>query len=260
LDKLQVFRKAGIQVAIDDSDLDSMTLSKYRRFAIDYLKIVQPFILDNMTDPNGLGLSEIIVMAHKLGFKVIAEGVETQSQHELLTSSRCDFAQGNFYSKPVPSEEFEALLQHGLKAQAVNEIILEKSDHLLLTEQEAVAFLAPHMPSKPVKSWLIHDRQSDPIIPFYMVQGQPCYLESDLEKFVTQTLKKSARFIRLNNRLHPERRNLQDRRKYVKQNADLQHGIKRRRRGDLGLRLHSDQENLVGVALDRRLRSNQTEQ
>jgi EAL domain-containing protein (putative c-di-GMP-specific phosphodiesterase class I) len=258
--KLHEFREAGMQVAIDDSELDSMTLSKYRNFAIDYLKIVQPFILDDMTDPNGLALSEIIVMAHKLGFKVIAEGVETQRQHELLASSKCDFAQGNFYSKPVPPEEFEALLQQGLKAQTPAEsgVSIETSDHLLLTEQEAVAFLQPHMPSKPVKTWLANDRQSDPIIPFFLVQGQPCYLESNLEKFVTHTLKTSARFIRLDNRLHPERRNLQERRRHGNQSAVLQHGIKRRRRGDLGLRLQTDLAHSAG--LDRRSRTNQTGQ
>jgi diguanylate cyclase (GGDEF)-like protein/PAS domain S-box-containing protein len=264
--KLHEFRKAGIQVAIDDADMDSTSLSKYRNFAIDYLKIVQPYILDNMTDPNGLALSEVIVMAHKLGFKVIAEGVETQRQHELLTAAKCDFAQGNFYSKPVPPKEFEALLQQGLIAQTRAEggITIETSDHLLLTEQEAAAFLQPHMPSKSVKTWLVHDRQSDPIIPFFLIQGQPCYLESDLEKFVTHTLKTSARFIRLNNSLYPDRRNLLDRRKQVSHRplggGDLKYGIKRRRRGDLGLRLHTDLEQRAGVGLDRRSRSNQTAQ
>jgi diguanylate cyclase (GGDEF)-like protein/PAS domain S-box-containing protein len=266
MDKLHVFREAGIQVAIDDSDMDSTSLSKYQKYDIDYLKIVQPFILDNMTDPNGLALSEIIAMAHKLGFKVIAEGVETGKQHELLTAAKCDLAQGNLYSKPVSPEEFEALLQQGLNAQARAEggITTETSDHLLLTEQEAAAFLQPHMPSKSVETWLAHDRQSDPIIPFFLIQGQPCYLESDLEKFVTHTLKTSARFIRLDNRLYPERRNLQDRRRHGNQRAldggDLKHGIKRRRCSDLGLRLNTDLEHRIGVGLDRRSRSNQSVQ
>ena len=266
MDKLHLFREAGIQVAIDDADMDYTSLSKYQKFDIDYLKIDQPFRLDNMTDPNGLALSEIIVMAHKLGFKVIAEGVETERQHELLTAAKCDLAQGNLYSKPVPPEEFEALLQQSVNAQVRAEggVTIETSDDLLLTELEAAAFLQPHMPSKSVKTWLAHDRQSDPIIPFFLIQGQPCYLESDLENFVTHTLKTSARFIRLNNRLYPERRNLQDRRRHGNHRPlggdDSQHGIKRRRRGDLGLRLHTDLEHRVGVGLDRRSRSNQTVQ
>jgi diguanylate cyclase (GGDEF)-like protein/PAS domain S-box-containing protein len=266
MSKLHEFRAAGIQVAIDDSDLNSMTLSKYRNFSIDYLKIVQPFILDNMSDPYGLALSEIIVMAHKMGFKVIAEGVETQRQHELLSSAKCDLAQGNFYSSPVPPEEFEKLLQKGLGGQAHEEHVMaiEPSDHLLLSEHEAAAFLQPHMPSKNVNTWLAHDRQSDPIIPYFLVRGQPCYLESDLEKFVSHTLKTSARFIRLNNRLHPERRYLQERRKLGNKIGMVAghspQGTKRRRRGDMGLRLHADLEHSAGLVLDRRSRSKQTEQ
>ena len=52
----------------------------------------------------------IIVMAHKLGLKVIAEGVETQQRRNLFDEAGCDYAQGYYFSEPVPVEEFEALL------------------------------------------------------------------------------------------------------------------------------------------------------
>jgi sensor c-di-GMP phosphodiesterase-like protein len=52
----------------------------------------------------------IIVMAHKLRLKVIAEGVETQQQRDLLAAYGCDYAQGWLYSKAIPAEEFETLL------------------------------------------------------------------------------------------------------------------------------------------------------
>jgi EAL domain-containing protein (putative c-di-GMP-specific phosphodiesterase class I) len=50
-------------------------------------------------------------MAHKLGIKVIAEGIETKQQRDLLAAAGCDYGQGYLFSKPVPSEEFEALLK-----------------------------------------------------------------------------------------------------------------------------------------------------
>lgn len=54
----------------------------------------------------------IIVMAHKLGLKVIAEGVETTRQYEILVNAGCDYAQGYLLSKPVSAEELEQLLMH----------------------------------------------------------------------------------------------------------------------------------------------------
>jgi len=53
----------------------------------------------------------IIVMAHKLGLKVIAEGVETEQQRELLTYANCDYAQGYLFSRPLPPEEFDEWLK-----------------------------------------------------------------------------------------------------------------------------------------------------
>jgi len=263
MDKLLVLRNAGIQVAIDDFGTDYSSLSNHKKFGVDYLKIDQSFVLNFAADPNDLALAEFIVMAHKLGLKVIAEGVETAGQRDLLAAARCDYAQGNLYSKPVLAEVFEALLQLGFDAQprAETSAMNEEPDHSLLAEHEAASFLQPHMPSKSVKAWLVHDRQHDPIIPFFLVQGQACYLESDLEKFVTRTLNPSARFVRVNNRLRPERRKPSDRRRQGDHRpmpgGATQHGIKRRRRDDMGLRLHADPEHRAGSALDRRAQSGQ---
>ena len=67
------------------------------------------------TKPDNLVLCEaIIVMAHKLGLKVIAEGVESREQCDLLANCGCDFAQGFLFSKPVPADEFEILLRQPL--------------------------------------------------------------------------------------------------------------------------------------------------
>jgi diguanylate cyclase (GGDEF)-like protein/PAS domain S-box-containing protein len=110
-EELLRLRDANIQVAIDDFGTGYSSLSYLKKFDIDYLKIDQSFVNNLETDPDNMALSEaIIVMAHKLGLKVIAEGVETDGQRSLLAAAGCDYAQGNLFSKPLPPEEFEKLL------------------------------------------------------------------------------------------------------------------------------------------------------
>jgi diguanylate cyclase (GGDEF)-like protein/PAS domain S-box-containing protein len=116
--KLLALRDAGMQVAIDDFGTGYSSLSYIKTFDIDYLKIDQSFVRNLSPNSDDLALCEaIIVMAHKLWLKVIAEGVETELQRELLQSAGCDYAQGYLFSKPVPAEEFVALLE--LRADAI---------------------------------------------------------------------------------------------------------------------------------------------
>ena len=111
-DKLLRFRDAGIQVSIDDFGTGYSALSYLKKFDIDYLKIDQSFVRNLVSDSSDLALSEaIIVMAHKLGLKVIAEGVETPEQRRLLAEAGCDYGQGYLFSKAVTPEEFELLLK-----------------------------------------------------------------------------------------------------------------------------------------------------
>jgi diguanylate cyclase (GGDEF)-like protein/PAS domain S-box-containing protein len=110
--QLLAFRDAGIQVAIDDFGTGYSALSYLKKFDIDYLKIDQSFIRNLAPDSGELALCEAITaMAHKLGLKVIAEGVETAGQYDLLKDIGCDYGQGYLFSKPLSVEAFEALPQ-----------------------------------------------------------------------------------------------------------------------------------------------------
>ena len=118
-DKLLTFRDAGIKVSMDDFGTGYSALSYLKKFHIDYLKIDQSFVRDICIDPSDLALSEaIIVMAHKLGLKVIAEGVETAEQRDLLVRCGCDYAQGYYYAKPLPPDAFERLIKQNQAAAA----------------------------------------------------------------------------------------------------------------------------------------------
>ncbi len=85
-----------------------------KRFPIDYLKIDISFIKDITADPDAAAIvTAIISMAHSLGLKTIAEGVETREQREILRPLRCDIIQGFYYSRPVPAADIEPILTHG---------------------------------------------------------------------------------------------------------------------------------------------------
>jgi diguanylate cyclase (GGDEF)-like protein/PAS domain S-box-containing protein len=110
-EKLLQFKAAGMQIAIDDFGTGYSSLAYLKKLDIDYLKIDQSFTRNLSRGSSDLALSEaIVVMAHKLGLKVIAEGVETEEQRELLAEIGCDYGQGYLFSKPVPAAAFEALL------------------------------------------------------------------------------------------------------------------------------------------------------
>ena len=109
-EKLLAFRDEGIQVAVDDFGTGYSSLSYLKKFDVDYIKIDQSFVQNLSIYSEDMILCEaIIVMAHKLGLKVIAEGVETYEQRDLLFAVGCDYGQGYLFSKPVTAEAFETL-------------------------------------------------------------------------------------------------------------------------------------------------------
>lgn len=109
--KLLELRDAGIEIAIDDFGTGYSALSYLKKFHIDYLKIDRSFTRNLAPGSSDLALCEaIIVMAHKLGLQVIAEGVETEAQRDLLAAVGCDFGQGYLFAAPMTAEAFDTWL------------------------------------------------------------------------------------------------------------------------------------------------------
>ena len=115
-ERLQKLSNAGLQIAIDDFGTGYSSLSYLKKYDIDYIKIDQSFVRNVTSGSNDMGLCEaIILMAHKLGMKVVAEGVETREQLILLSEAGCDYAQGFLFSKPVSAKEFEKITLNTMK-------------------------------------------------------------------------------------------------------------------------------------------------
>ncbi|WP_194724866.1 sensor domain-containing protein [Noviherbaspirillum malthae] len=110
-DTLLQYRDAGIQVALDDFGTGYSSMAYLKKFDIDYLKIDQSFVRDMEVNAGSRTIAEsIIVMAHKLGLKVIAEGIETDGQVRILQAAGCDYGQGHWFSKPLLPHDFEDML------------------------------------------------------------------------------------------------------------------------------------------------------
>lgn len=110
VEQLLALSDVGINVSLDDFGTGYSSLSYLQKFDIDFVKIDQSFVRHLVPTSTDFVLCQaIIAMAHALGMKVIAEGVETELQRDLLITAGCDFAQGYLYSRPVSASEFEKL-------------------------------------------------------------------------------------------------------------------------------------------------------
>jgi diguanylate cyclase (GGDEF)-like protein/PAS domain S-box-containing protein len=105
---LNQLRDIGVQISMDDFGTGYSSLSYLKRFSINCLKIDKSFVSDIMLDENDAKIvGTIIAMAHGLGLKVIAEGVEDQGQLRYLCKQECDEVQGYYFMKPISAIELE---------------------------------------------------------------------------------------------------------------------------------------------------------
>jgi EAL domain-containing protein (putative c-di-GMP-specific phosphodiesterase class I) len=108
LEILTAVRDLGIKVSVDDFGTGYSSLSYLRTLPVDEIKLDRSFIEHlPKNEKDGAIVAAIIVMAHKLGLQVVAEGIETQAQAQFLRKYECDYFQGYYFAKPAPLTELK---------------------------------------------------------------------------------------------------------------------------------------------------------
>jgi EAL domain-containing protein (putative c-di-GMP-specific phosphodiesterase class I) len=117
---LQSLRKRGVRVAIDDFGTGYSSLSYLRKFPVDALKIDQSFVrqISAAGDDRSI-VTAVIALARSLKLRVVAEGVETLDELRFLQAHQCEEAQGYYFSRPVPPEQFAKLLRNGIQVPGI---------------------------------------------------------------------------------------------------------------------------------------------
>ena len=114
--ELNQLRELGHTICVDDFGTGYSSLSYMKRLPLNIIKIDKSFIKNIPADQNDVEICQaIMTLSHSLGYEVVAEGVETEEQLEFLLKRSCNFAQGFYFSKPVPVAEFAA------RAKEINE-------------------------------------------------------------------------------------------------------------------------------------------
>jgi EAL domain-containing protein (putative c-di-GMP-specific phosphodiesterase class I)/ActR/RegA family two-component response regulator len=111
---IERLKKLGVRLALDDFGTGYSSLSYLSRLPVDLLKIDQSFVSDIITNPiNASIATATIAMAHKLGKRVVAEGVETEAQMSFLRRHECDEMQGFLFNRPCAADEITTMLREG---------------------------------------------------------------------------------------------------------------------------------------------------
>ncbi len=122
--QIKELQECGVTFSIDDFGTGYSSLSYLRDFNFDFLKIDRTFVKNSSQNGSDLALCEaMIVMAHKLKIMVIAEGIETLEQKEILFASGCEFGQGIYFSAPLPVDDFYQLEQLKLNSDSEQHVV-----------------------------------------------------------------------------------------------------------------------------------------
>lgn len=112
-DTLRALKAMGVSISLDDFGTGYASLGYLKRFPIDEVKIDRSFVSEIATNSNDADIvAGVTGLVHRLGLKVVAEGVERQEQLTVLRSLECDVVQGYFFSEPVPAEELPRVIAH----------------------------------------------------------------------------------------------------------------------------------------------------
>jgi diguanylate cyclase (GGDEF)-like protein len=118
IEAMSQLRAKGVRLSLDDFGTGYSSLNYLKRFPLDSLKIDRTFVKDVPHDPEGVAIvNGIIAMARSLDLQIIAEGVETEEQLDFVRANHCHLMQGFIFSKPLPEDEFDALLQRGARME-----------------------------------------------------------------------------------------------------------------------------------------------
>jgi diguanylate cyclase (GGDEF)-like protein len=128
IETMNQLKSLGLRTAIDDFGAGHSSMNLLQKLPIDSLNIDRSFIMRIAErEQDGNTAKGIIALAHSLGLKVVAEGVETKTQAQFLRRHRCDVLQGYYYSPPVPADEIDKFLQHYLSESPLKNAIVDQA-------------------------------------------------------------------------------------------------------------------------------------
>jgi diguanylate cyclase (GGDEF)-like protein/PAS domain S-box-containing protein len=143
IETLHQLKHLGVKIAIDDFGTGFSSLNYLKRLPIDKVKIDRSFVQEIISDRHDAAITQgIISMAHHLGLKVIAEGVETEPQFAFLKKSNCDEFQGYYFAKPMPFDLLQSFLRERMLTKTPNQPLDKNHGHpqtlLLLDDEENI--------------------------------------------------------------------------------------------------------------------------